>query len=62
MERPYLLNALRFEVAEGDDGATLRITSKQPMTEPYVDFIVEVLWPEGRLMKRFTVLLNPPGV
>lgn len=62
VERAHQLHALRFEVAPGDNGATLHITSRQPMTEPFVDFIVEVLWPEGRLLKRFTVLLNPPGV
>ncbi|MFP1678988.1 FimV/HubP family polar landmark protein [Alloalcanivorax sp. C16-2] len=63
VERAYFLNSLDFEVtldASGDTGQ-LRITSDQPVREPYLDFLVQFLWPTGRLMREYTVLLDPPS-
>ena len=33
---------------------------RKPITEPYLNFLVEVLWPQGRLLKEYTLLLDPP--
>lgn len=38
----------------------VRVTSLKPIREPFLDFLVEVTWPQGRLVKGFTVLLDPP--
>lgn len=63
VERAYFLNSLNFEVTLDGSGDTglLRITSEQPVREPYLDFLVEFLWPTGRLMREYTVLLDPPS-
>ncbi|QJX01578.1 hypothetical protein HML84_01975 [Alcanivorax sp. IO_7] len=63
MERAYFLNSLNFEVTLDPSGGTgqLHITSEQPVREPYLDFLVEFLWPTGRLMREYTVLLDPPS-
>ena len=58
VERFFFLTDLRFQVAPGS--GHILVTSTQPVTEPYLNFLVEVLWPNGRMLKEFTVLLDPP--
>lgn len=61
VERFFFLTDLQFEVAYGPGGgATVQVTSSRPITEPYLNFIVEVMWPSGRLLKEYIVLLDPP--
>src|SRR5690606_17733687 len=62
IERSYFLTDLEFEVTlDGEGGGTLRIFSTQPVREPYLSFLLEFLWPTGRLMREYTVLLDPPS-
>ena len=62
VDRSYFLNRLAFsvELQEGDK-AQLHISTDQPVREPYLNFLVEFLWPTGRLMREYTVLLDPPS-
>jgi len=61
VERFFFLTDLRFEVTYGSGvGATVQVTSSRPISEPYLNFIVEVMWPGGRLLKEYIVLLDPP--
>jgi pilus assembly protein FimV len=61
VERFFFLTDLRFEVTYGAGGAaTVAVSSSQAVTEPYLNFLVEVLWPSGRLLKEYTLLLDPP--
>ncbi len=62
-ERPGFLTRLKFLLAIGTDGrAYIQVSSREAIREPYIDFLVEVLWPEGRLVKEYTVLLDPPAL
>ncbi|MCD8513339.1 MAG: hypothetical protein LRY63_08350 [Nitrincola sp.] len=36
------------------------MTSTEPVREPFLNFLVEVNWPNGRLVREYTVLLDPP--
>ncbi|BCU07285.1 FimV/HubP family polar landmark protein [Allochromatium tepidum] len=61
IERYYYLTQLRFTPEVTADGRTLvRVSSRDPVREPYLDFLVEAVWPAGRLVKGYTVLLDPP--
>ena len=61
VDRAYFLTSLKFEVVEGSDGSPLLvITSREPVREPFLDFIVEARWPNGRLLREYTLLLDPP--
>ncbi len=60
VERFFFLTSLRFAVEMADGEPVIRVSSAQPMAEPYLNFLVEVLWPQGRLLKEYTVLLDPP--
>jgi len=60
-ERYHYLTGLRFSPQVSPRGeAVIRVTSRDPIREPYMDFLLEVTWPEGRLVKGYTVLLDPP--
>lgn len=62
VERSYFHSNLRFSVeTHGDGTGTLRIHSVQAVREPYLNFLVEVLWPAGRMLREFTVLIDPPS-
>ena len=61
IERPYYLSQLRFKPMRLPDGrGVIRVTSRDPVVEPFLDFLLEVNWPKGRLLREYTVLLDPP--
>ncbi|HEY6131030.1 MAG TPA: FimV/HubP family polar landmark protein, partial [Halioglobus sp.] len=61
VDRAYFLTNLQFDVvADGSGGARIVITSEEPVLEPYLDFIIEARWPSGRLLREYTVLVDPP--
>lgn len=61
VDRQQFLSKLRFKPQISPRGKTvIRVTSTEPVREPYMDFLVEVIWPKGRIVKGFTVLLDPP--
>jgi len=61
LDRPYFLSGIRFQVKVQPDGTgKIFITSDQPMREPFLNFLMEVNWPNGRLVREYTLLLDPP--
>src|SRR5882724_9787328 len=40
----------------------VRLTSSQPVTEPFVDLLIELTWSSGRISREFTALLDPPAL
>ena len=61
LDRPAYLADFNFRVAKGSGGRDiLRVTSPRPVTEPFVTLLVEASWPRGRLLREYTVLLDPP--
>ena len=62
VERAYFLTGIKFEVSLDQQGnGQILLTSEDPVLEPYLDFIVEARWPAGRLLRNYTVLVDPPG-
>ena len=62
IERSPALSAMRFSVEQKKNGDPyLKITSSKPVDEPFLDMLVELDWPAGRLVREYTVLLDPPG-
>ncbi len=61
VDRPFYLSMLRFTPGEGSDGAFyVKVTSDFPIREPFLNFLIELNWPNGRLVREYTVLLDPP--
>jgi pilus assembly protein FimV len=62
LERPYYLTGLRFEVlSKGRATPLVRITSNDTIREPYVNFLMELQWSQGHVLREFTLLLDPPS-
>ncbi|MEO2183620.1 MAG: FimV/HubP family polar landmark protein, partial [bacterium] len=61
VNRDYHLTDLRFNARVREDGAHIvHITSSKAIIEPFLNFIVEVIWPTGRILREYIVLLDPP--
>ncbi|MBZ2208565.1 FimV/HubP family polar landmark protein [Massilia soli] len=55
---PALLS-LRFAIEQRAGRQIVRITSSQPLNEPFVDMLLELSWDSGRLVREYTFLLDP---
>jgi pilus assembly protein FimV len=62
LDRPMFLTGLEFEIVRSGraDGNVVRVTSTDPITEPFLTFLVEANWSRGRLLREYTLLLDPP--
>lgn len=61
IDRLDLLDDLRFKVETQPGGrAVVRVTSSEPVVEPFLTFLVEARSSGGRLLREYTVLLDPP--
>jgi pilus assembly protein FimV len=55
------LRQLRFEPTTGADGKpVIRVTTRNAVAEPFLNFLIEVNWPSGRSVREYTLLLDPP--
>ena len=60
VDRQAFLNDLTFTpVLNANGKSILRVTSSKPLSEPMVKFLVQVMWPNGRLLRDYSVLLDP---
>ncbi len=60
VDRLFFLGELRFDLQLSGGDGVLRVTTERPVREPYLDFIVEARWPNGRVLREYTVLLDLP--
>ena len=57
-----VLSGVQVSLQRRADGrAVLRISSDRAVLEPFVDVIIEATWASGRLVREYTLLLDPPG-
>lgn len=61
LDRAAFLADFTFEIVGTNDGAAIvQIASQAPVVEPFVTLLLEVSWAQGRLLREYTVLLDPP--
>lgn len=60
LDRPYVLTSLMFRVVNTGSDSVIHITSPAPMREPFLNFLVDVTWSQGRVIREYTILLDPP--
>ncbi|MDQ7911979.1 FimV/HubP family polar landmark protein [Pseudomonas sp. 102515] len=60
VDRAFFLNDLKFTPELRNGRTVIRVTSARPVREPYLNFLLEVNWPSGRILREYTVLLDPP--
>jgi pilus assembly protein FimV len=62
VDRDFLLNSLRFRLDLDDPkNPKVVVTTQQPLREPFLNFVVEVQWPSGRLLREYTLLMDLPA-
>ncbi|WP_444905930.1 FimV/HubP family polar landmark protein [Microbulbifer sp. SSSA008] len=61
VERSYLLTSLSFEVDYSGGKPVIRISSRDAIREPFLNFLVETRWPSGRLLREYTLLMDLPA-
>jgi len=60
-DRLFFLTEFKFDVElDGEGNGRVHIKSDSPVREPYLDFVIEVRWPNGRVLREYTVLLDLP--
>lgn len=61
IERLYFLTRIRFEtVSTGNGRMVIRLTTEDAVKEPFLNFLVSIEWPNGKLLREYTLLLDPP--
>ncbi len=57
------LRGLKFSLGQRTDGGyVVRISSPNPINEPYLDLLLELTSTTGRVLREYTVLLDPPAL
>ena len=55
--------AVQVSLQKRPDGRFfLRLSSSRPVTEPFVDLILEATWASGRVVRDYTMLFDPPNL
>jgi pilus assembly protein FimV len=63
LEYNAALNNVQISLQKRPDGRSyLRLSSDRPMTEPFVDLILEASWASGRMVRDYTMLFDPPNI
>jgi len=59
--RTALLDDIKFRVEQPPGGLpVIRVTTRQPVREPFLDFLIEASWSKGHLLRQYTLLVDPP--
>src|SRR3990167_2246493 len=61
VDRVFFLSDIRFNVVKNASGKLMiSLSSKKPVRDPYLNFLVEIIWPSGRLLREYSLLIDPP--
>ncbi len=61
VERVLFFNDLKFTPILRGNRRLIQVTSNKPVNEPFLNFLVQLNQPNGRLLREYTVLIDPPG-
>ena len=60
IDRPHDLTSLKFRTVVQDERVYITVKSPGPQREPSLNFLIEIDWPKGHLIRQYTILLEPP--
>ena len=61
VERVFFLNDLKFTPIIKGNRSLIRVSSNKAVNEPFLNFLVQLNQPNGRVLREYTVLIDPPG-
>src|SRR5258706_11525299 len=53
------LVGLQFSIEKRAGRPVIRLSTSQPVNEPFLDLLVELSWATGRLVREYTFLIDP---
>jgi len=63
VEKSDTIRSVRFKVKEDANGQSyIQVYTKKILREPFIDLLVDVSWGAGRLLREYTILLDPPEI
>lgn len=60
MDRPQVLNSLKFKTQVEAGTVYIAVTSPKPVRDPSLNLLLDVDWPKGHLIRQYSILLEPP--
>lgn len=61
ISRDFFYSQMQFSISRNsDDLHIIEIVTEQPVVEPYLNFLIQLQWPAGRVMREYTLLLDLP--
>lgn len=61
ISRDFFYSQLQFSISrDSADLHIIKIVTEQPVVEPYLNFLIQLQWPAGRVMREYTLLLDLP--
>ena len=62
IDRTAILNKLKFKVKQRANGDYyIHVTTTETVREPFMNFLLELNWKNGRMLREYTMLIDPPG-
>ncbi|MDR1368108.1 MAG: LysM peptidoglycan-binding domain-containing protein, partial [Candidatus Accumulibacter sp.] len=63
LDYALILSKIEFEVGKRSNGQPIiKLSTKSPVNDPFIDMLLELSWPSGRLVREYTFLLDPQEV
>jgi pilus assembly protein FimV len=61
VDRLFFYTEFQFQIdLQSPRGPVVKITSRNPVREPYLNFLIEARWTAGRLLREYTLLMDLP--
>lgn len=61
ISRDFFYSQMQFSISrDSADLFIIKIATEQPVVEPYLNFLIQLQWPAGRVMREYTLLLDLP--
>lgn len=60
LDRPEVLSSFKFSLGTSAGHAVIKVRSDRAVSEPFINLLVDVSWTGGRVLRQYTVLLDPP--
>jgi FimV-like protein len=57
--RSFNLNKLKFEIVSTKDKSVIYIWTTDVVQDPFIEFLLDLEWPGGKIVKGFTILIDP---
>ncbi len=59
--RPLILSSFKFKAERTSTGKpVIRISTHDAIREPFLEFLIEAVWAKGRMVRHYTILIDPP--